>query len=359
MHPTPTTPPAAGPGTPKPALRASGLGPLGLSPVEERVYRQVVAAGGGTARVIAQVLRLPPVEVEQALLRLHAVSLISRVSTQMLSYVPGQGVAASGACEVHYIPEPPSATLGPMLAVQAASLIGAGAAVEQLCDLYGRRQPDRTSPTDAALVVVGDGVNEAVFDLLCAARVEILNLDRQPFVRPADPHRLLPTMLDVLERGVSVRTIYAADAFRVAGYNTYIRQARELGEQGRLLNHLPMRFLVSDGSSAILPLAADGPWITAALLVHGHALVEDLVHTFEDLWSRAMLLTTSEPTEAFSDDDLALLRMLSTDMTDTAISRHLGASPRTIGRRLAQLQHKLSAQTRFGMGVEATRRGLI
>ena len=51
--------------------------------------------------------------------------------------------------------------------------------------------------------------------------------------------------------------------------------------------------------------------------------------------------------------------MLSTDMTEAAIGRHLGASARTVGRRLAELQHKLGAQTRFGMGVEAARRGLL
>ena len=345
----------------KPATsRMTGLGTLGLSPVEERVYRQVIATGGGTARVTARVLRLPPVEVDQALQRLHAMTLITREDTETLSYVPGEGVAPSGSCELHYVPEPPTATLGAMLQTQAAALISAGATVEQLSQLYGRRYPDRASLTDTARVVTGDEVNGAVFDMLCATQVEVLNLDRQPFVRPAEPHPLLPAMLDVLERGVSVRTIYAGDTFRVAGYNTYIRQVCELGEQARLLNHLPIRFLVSDGSSAILPLTADGPWIASALVVHGHVLVEALVHTFEDLWARAAMLTSDEAADAaFNEAELALLRMLSTDMTDTAISRHLGASPRTIGRRLALMQHKLGAQTRFGMGVEATRRGLI
>jgi DNA-binding CsgD family transcriptional regulator len=328
--------------------------------VEERVYRQVIAAGGGTARVTARVLRLPPVEVEQALARLLAMTLITRAGAETLSYVPGQGVAASGSREVHYVPEPPNTTLGAMLQTQAAGLISAGATVEQLSSLYDRRHPDGAGLGDAARVVVGSGVNEAVYEMLCGTRVEILNLDRQPFVRPADPHPLLPAMLGALERGVAVRTIYAGDAFRVAGYNEYIRQACELGEQARLLNHLPIRFMVSDGSSALLPLASDGPWVTAALVVHGHVLVEDLVHTFEDLWARAAMLTNDQGADdGFSEAERALLRMLSTDMTDTAISRHLGTSPRTIGRRLSQLQHKLGAATRFGMGVEATRRGLL
>jgi DNA-binding CsgD family transcriptional regulator len=344
---------------PTPA-RTAGLGPLGLSPVEERVYRQVIATGGGSARGTAQLLRLPQVEVEQALVRLQALGLITRNNAETLSYVPGQGVAASGSREVQYVPEPPTDTLGALLQTHAANLISAGATVEQLARLYGRRQPDEAHVTDAATVVVGSAVNEAVYEMLCTARVEILNLDRQPFVRPVDPHPLVPAMLDALERGVAVRTIYASDAFRVAGYNEYIRLACDLGEQARLLPQLPIRFMVSDGASGILPLAAEGAWVTAALVVHGQLLVQDLVHTFEDLWARAATLSSQEPDDdAFSEPEMALLRMLSTDMTDTAISRHLGTSPRTIGRRLAQLQHKLGAHTRFGMGVEATRRGLL
>jgi len=351
--PTPETSPAA-------RARTAGLGPLGLSPVEERVYRQVIASGAGSARGTARLLRLAPIEVEQALARLQALRLISRSNAEGLSYVPGQGVAASGSREVEYVPEPPTETLGALLQTHAASLISAGATVEQLSRLYGQRHPGQDRLTDAATVVVGSGVNEAVHEMLCGARLEILNLDRQPFVRPLDAHPLVPAMLDALERGVTVRTIYASDAFRVAGYNEYIRQARDLGEQSRLLSHLPLRFMVVDGTSAMLPLAADGSWVTAALVVHGHLLVQDLLHTFEDLWLRSAALTRQgRGHEGFSESELALLRMLSTDMTDTAISRHLGTSPRTIGRRLAQLQHKLGAQTRFGMGVEATRRGLL
>ena len=92
----------------------------------------------------------------------------------------------------------------------------------------------------------------------------------------------------------------------------------------------------------------------------GHALVEDLRHAFEELWTRATPLSNRDGSEAaFTEGELLLLRMLSSDMTEGAMGRHLGASPRTVGRRLAVLQHKLGAQTRFGMGAEAARRGLL
>ena len=60
-----------------------------------------------------------------------------------------------------------------------------------------------------------------------------------------------------------------------------------------------------------------------------------------------------------TDDEVTLLRMLADDMTEGAIGRHLGASTRTVGRRLARLQGKLGAHNRFALGVEAARRGLL
>jgi DNA-binding CsgD family transcriptional regulator len=343
-----------------PAARQAGLGSLGLSPSEERVYRQLITANGGSVRITARVLRLPPTDVEQAMHRLHALGLVRRSNADTLAYVPGHGVEPSGWLEAHYVPEPPASALGAMLQTQAAGLINAGTAAEQLADLYARRRPDPTGDRQLARVAEGSAVNEAVFELLSASRVEILNLDRQPFVPASHPRALVAAMLDLLQRNVSVRTIYAGDAFRVAGYNEYMTQAAVLGEQQRLLNHLPMRFLVSDGTTGILPLTSEGPWVTSALIVNGHEVVEDLTHAFEELWAKATPLKSSQPTIGeFNEHELVLLRMLSTDMTETAIGRHLGASPRTIGRRLAQIQHKLGAQTRFAMGVEAARRGLL
>jgi DNA-binding CsgD family transcriptional regulator/predicted transcriptional regulator len=343
-----------------PGSRPTGLGMLGLSPTEERVYRQLVTANGGSARITARVLRLPPPDVEQALYRLHALGLVTRHNADTLAYVPGHGVEASGGLEVHYAPEPPTSVLGAMLQTQAAGLISAGTAVEQLADLYARRRPDPAGGRELARVVEGSAVNEAVYEMLSASRVEILNLDRQPFVPASHPRALVAAMLDLLQRSVSVRTIYAGDAFRVAGYNEYMTQVAVLGEQQRLLNHLPLRFLVSDGTTGILPLASEGPWVTSALIVNGHEVVEDLTHAFEDLWAKATPLKSSEPSDAeFTEHELVLMRMLSTDMTEAAIGRHLGASQRTIGRRLSQIQHKLGAQTRFAMGAEAARRGLL
>jgi DNA-binding CsgD family transcriptional regulator len=337
------------------------LDALGLNPGEERIYHQLVTSRGGSARMLARVLRLPQPTVTQHLNRLVANGLVTESRADLPAYVPGRGVEPSGAREVHYLAEPPAATLGAIFSSRATGLINSGAAIERLSALYAGGDPSSDGPTKPVTLVEGErAVNQAAFDLISTAQVECLHLDRQPFVRADGPCALQPAMFDRMSNAVSVRTIYAGDVFRVAGYFEYMREAARLGEQGRLLTTLPIRFMLIDGLAALLPLASVGPWVSAAVVVRGHELIEDLTHVFEELWLRATPLSADDMSDhELSEEEIMLLRMLTTDMTDAAIGRHLGASVRTVGRRLANLQHKLGAQTRFAMGAEAARRGLL
>ncbi len=347
-----------------------GLEPLGLTAIQEQVYRHLLAARGGSARTLSRALRLPATAVDHALERLSSTGLVRPAASDVPAYNVGQGVHPSGLREVRYSAEPPSGVLGDRLRRRAAELVQAGAAVEQLARLYARGHTIPAGEQRLGTVVEGAAaVNRAVHELLTETAVELLGLDRQPFVRTGRPHSLSDAVFDLLARGVCVRTIYAADAFRVAGYAPYMSRAAALGERSRLAAHLPLRFVVVDRSTAMLPLEADGPWVTAAVVVRGHVLVEDLVHTFEELWDHASPAPAGpgrtggarpgQPDSDLSEQELTLLKMLANDMTESAIGRHVGASARTVGRRVARLQRKLGSRTRFGLGLEAARRGLL
>jgi DNA-binding CsgD family transcriptional regulator len=357
--------------------RSTRLSALGLTVDEEHVYGHLLASRSGSARALARLLRLPLADVEQSLARLAAAGLVRPRASDVPEYVPGAGVGPSGVAEIRYAAMPPGPVLSAQLADRAAELMRAGAAVEHLSAMYARRAEPSACGSGLAEVVVGsEAVERAVHELLTGSVAELLTLDRQPFVRAAHPRSLSSAMFDLIDRGVDVRTIYAGDAFRIAGYAEFMAEAARRGEHARLLAHLPLRFIVADRSTAMLPLEADGPWVAAALVVRGYALVEDLVHAFEELWDRAdtsgpdagvgpgshpsaLPLDAVGPGSGLSEEEVALLRMLADDMTEGAIGRHVGASARTVGRRLARLQRKLGARTRFSLGAEAGRRGVV
>jgi DNA-binding CsgD family transcriptional regulator len=345
-------------------LSSSSLAALGLTPVEERVYRQLIASAGGSSRAVARRLRMPVPEAEATLDLLVDAGLVRVTSTDVPAYVPGRGVEPSGTSEFRYVAEPPSSRLTRLLRAQADKLVRAGTAVDQLAELYRQMQQEWAGTEQARTVNGVDEVNRTVFELLALTTTSIVQLDRQPFVRATRPRRLAPAMFDAMTRGVAVRTIYAEDAFRVGGYAAYMQEAAYLGEQARTLTHLPMRFLVSDDRTALLPLASDGPWVSSVLVVSGRELVDNLGQLFDELWEQARQPARpagdprAEPL-VFTDEEVGLLRMLADDLTEDAIGRHMGASSRTIGRRLSALQRKMGVSTRFSLGAAAASHGLL
>ena len=54
-----------------------------------------------------------------------------------------------------------------------------------------------------------------------------------------------------------------------------------------------------------------------------------------------------------------VLGLLGQGLTDHTVARRLGVSERTIGRRVTHLQALLGSSSRFQLGVEAARRGLV
>jgi DNA-binding CsgD family transcriptional regulator len=331
---------------------------LDLDPAVERVYQQVARTPAPTAQVCARRLHVPVGEVRRALAQLVELGLVREETSDVPEYVRGPGVRPSGTTERRYALQPPSAALAALLRRQAADLVRAGAAVERLGQLAGPSLAAGSPPPGVADVVTGSAAVAAeVARLLDTTRGELLHLDRQPFVRGAGGARLRRAMVGLLDRGVRVRTIYARDALRMAGYASYMADAERLGERARMLPHLPLRLVVCDRDAAVLPLLVDGPWIEAALVVRAHPLVDDLAQAFEQLWDRAG--ADSAPPPVLDDAQAQLLRMLAADMTEGAIARHLGLSTRTVGRRVARLQRSLGVRTRFGLGAEAARRGLV
>ncbi|MFC5264614.1 hypothetical protein ACFPJ1_21085 [Kribbella qitaiheensis] len=106
--------------------------------------------------------------------------------------------------------------------------------------------------------------------------------------------------------------------------------------------------------------APEGDDVAAAALGPGPFL-SGLLATFEAFWRMAVTITSGteadETAGAPTQDTKRLLSYLSAGLTDEAIARQFDVSQRTVARRITRLQAILGAQTRFQLGVQASRQG--
>jgi DNA-binding NarL/FixJ family response regulator len=125
-----------------------------------------------------------------------------------------------------------------------------------------------------------------------------------------------------------------------------------------------LKLAISDRQLAILPVESDDA-VEAALCIRPSGLMEALVRLFELLWESAVpvIVAEGEPEsstdQATDSEDRDLATLLASGAKDDVIARHLGVSPRTLSRRIADLLDDLHVRTRFQAGVRAAQLGWL
>jgi Predicted transcriptional regulators len=187
------------------------------------------------------------------------------------------------------------------------------------------------------------------------------------FVTPpyaADP--VNTTELARLRAGVDYRAVYAVDALDEPGFIDTVAPHVRAGEQARASASVPIKLVIADHALAMLPLA----WTSdsddfAAVLVHPCGLLGALVALFESVWAVATPLvpvgTGAQQVNPgmLDDDDLTLLSLLVTGLTDEAVAARLGLSRRTVVRRVGALMALAGVRSRLQLGWVARERGWL
>ncbi|MCG8917312.1 LuxR C-terminal-related transcriptional regulator [Actinokineospora sp. PR83] len=193
----------------------------------------------------------------------------------------------------------------------------------------------------------------ALRSLHAGARVQVRSIERCDPSRPGTPCTA-PGLRELraesrtarIAAGVRYRTIHP-------GY-TPDSIAPVSGEQLRTLAAPPLGLLVADDDRALVHV--DG----TSLLVGDPALLTALARTFESLWALAVPVTVSVAGDRdLAERDRRIVTLMAAGATDDAIARRLGLSRRTVVRRVAVLQERLGATTRFQAGVQAAQRGWL
>ncbi|NEA32232.1 hypothetical protein [Streptomyces sp. SID13031] len=182
-----------------------------------------------------------------------------------------------------------------------------------------------TMPRPTLLEYVGDAeaVRQRIVQVQQAARIEVRRLIRSP--QP------------LVETTAPCRTIYEPAAVPA-----------DVRGEARVTPVLPVELYLLDSRLALI-LLEDG----RAALLQPCGLLDAYMELFERLWERALPAAADEEAES-----RLLTALLLSGLSDQAIARELGVSPRTAQRKIAALMHDLGAQTRFQAGAQAALRDL-
>ncbi|MFB7594438.1 helix-turn-helix domain-containing protein [Streptomyces sp. NPDC056160] len=234
--------------------------------------------------------------------------------------------------------------------------------VQRLTETH--REARRIDSPDIAVELLSDrdDVSAAVRRLYDGSRRQVRAFDRPPYIdRPGSN---LEHQVQRQRTGVTHRVIYdrAAVAWPGRLLDDILPSVRS-GEQARVRAELPLKLLIADDHTGIIPLSLAPGGHSAAYLVHRSPMLSALEALFEAEWERAAPLTDSpraaERPGGPDAETRALLVLLTSGATDAAIARTQGWSPRTTQRRIHRLMAGLGAATRFQAAALAARRGWL
>jgi hypothetical protein len=169
---------------------------------------------------------------------------------------------------------------------------------------------------------------------------------------------VMASEIELLQRGVRVRTLYQHSARRNTDTRRYVAEVTEAGAEVRTLDEFFNRMIVIDQRIAVIP-GRDGPAV--ALAVQEPSVVAYLVDVFERSWERARPFTDQGQAQsrAIAEEQRAMtIRMLIEGYADQTSAKRVGVSPRTYAGYVADLKAELDVETRFQLGYAMGREGI-
>ncbi|MFJ5776485.1 LuxR C-terminal-related transcriptional regulator [Streptomyces sp. NPDC093094] len=182
---------------------------------------------------------------------------------------------------------------------------------------------------------------------------------------PRDPDvlaRALPSDLALLGRGVRQRTLYQHTVRTHGPTLAYIENVAVGGAEVRTLNELFDRLIIFDRNVAFIP----DPLLdvrTTALAIEHPAVIHYLVGVFNHAWERAEPVSITQeqirPPLMTDETRRAVLRLMIEGYTDSAISKRLGISTRTVSAHIKKASEALNSRSRAQLAFLLAKSALI
>jgi DNA-binding CsgD family transcriptional regulator len=204
-------------------------------------------------------------------------------------------------------------------------------------------------------------VRRRLEELAVETQFEILSFT--PMAKHPNATREASRALDfaVLGRGVRMRTLYPDIICSEPEALRYANDLAAAGAEIQLVPDLPVRLIIIDRETAIVPMNPSDATAGGLLIRHPGTLAA-LLALFESYWESSRPLPAGGGAAAdldCSQQEIAVLHLLANGAKDEAVAHHLGMSVRTLRRVVADLMTRTKASSRFELGVKAAQRGWL
>ncbi|MEN3338035.1 MAG: hypothetical protein V7647_1711 [Acidobacteriota bacterium] len=330
------------------ASASKHLSLLGISPLEETVYRALLRTPGITAEMLALRVNVPHPELSAVMRELERIGFAT--------FSPER--------EPRLFASPPDIAVESLLQQRQRELQSARLAIADL----QREHLGASEGSPLVEIIDADPAAQAqpYAQTHLRAVKEVRCLIRPPFLVSA-PNKGETSRADARNRGVRYRNIVHPDTLALPGWTETLRQDHEAGEEVRLLSDFPFKMIIADEELGLLPLNIGEPQ-GPMLLLRRSAVLDALCELFDTLWMKAVPISFASDgsfsigTAALFPPQLeSMVPLLAAGVNDKVVAERLGISERTLMRRIDTLYQTLSARSRFQAGwlaaLHATRSG--
>jgi DNA-binding CsgD family transcriptional regulator len=327
-----------------------------LSATHIKVYKWAIDRGFVSANETADVLApLTPAEAAEAMEDL--------VSVRLMEHELFTGSAGHEQAEKRWRVLNPQIAAARLSAAESRLrqlMVDLNASRQSLDDLYDMYSVHHERNADAdPLEVVGSltDVNSLIDKASADCRVEMISCQPGGGRPPEQLERAVTRDIELLERGMRIRTLYQHSARHHPPTRAYVERVTAAGAEIRTSAELNGRLLGFDGNVVFIPHHAIPG---GATVIRDPSMVSYLYNTFERAWDLATPFQDSPlNTAELSDVHRCVLRLLSEGVRDETMARRLGVSLRTCRKYVAEIFDRLGAESRFQAGYLTGERGLL
>ncbi|MCI4065237.1 helix-turn-helix transcriptional regulator [Micromonospora sp. R77] len=319
---------------------------LGLSTQHENVYRAMLQRPELNVAGLAEHLAVSPEDVRDALDVLADLALIRMDvgSDQARAVRPQAGLTAL------------LAKVEADVAVRQRQVEATRAVIAAIAHAHD----DHHQVGEGRLLQGVDAVRERLTELAHVARTECLSFTTGRAQNP-DTMRAESELNQIaLQRGVRIRNVYQESFRNDPATMAHANWMAGLGGQSRTTPTLPMRLVIVDRETALVPIdPLDSQ--RGALELRSPGVIAGLVGLFEQVWQGATPFGEKGAPDEYglSSQERALIRLLAEGHTDESAARKLAVSLRSVQRMMTSLTERLNAASRFQAGVQASRQGWV